>query len=232
MPAGFDTDFAHFCGSFHVGPYSYVGRRRDDPNDRVSHEDRRDLRGYAVVSAWINNVDTIEANILDAYVGEPGRGHVVHYQQDVGGSFGNYAVGPLASWMSYESYFDFERVLASRPSTSTRRAGRRCGAAPLSREPRRATCTGASSACSRSRRTSCAPRSGWVAIARRSSSASSRCCGSAARSSRAPTCPGSRDGYHVVTLRVRRVGDKRFGPKLRVHWVQHGATRRVVGLDR
>lgn len=96
-----------------VGPYSYVGRRADDPNDRVPHEDRRDLRGYRVFSAWINNVDTIEANTLDTYEGEPGKGHVVHYQQDVGGSFGNYAVGALASWMGYESYFDGPRILAS-----------------------------------------------------------------------------------------------------------------------
>ncbi|MEO6951723.1 MAG: hypothetical protein ABI321_07910 [Polyangia bacterium] len=96
-----------------VGPYSYVGKRRDDLNDRVSHEDRRDLRGYAVMSAWINNVDTIESNTLDAYVGDPSKGHLIHYQQNVGGSFGNYDVGPLESWMSYESYFDLPRVVMS-----------------------------------------------------------------------------------------------------------------------
>ncbi|MGZ3443584.1 MAG: hypothetical protein ACXVDD_28875, partial [Polyangia bacterium] len=43
-----------------VGPYAYQGRRRDDPNDRVAHEDRRDLRGYGVFSAWVNNVDSTE----------------------------------------------------------------------------------------------------------------------------------------------------------------------------
>ena len=36
------------------------------------HEDRRDLRGYGVFSAWVNNVDTTEANTLDTYVGAKG----------------------------------------------------------------------------------------------------------------------------------------------------------------
>jgi hypothetical protein len=92
-----------------VGPFSYVGRRADDPNDRVAHEDRRDLRGFGVFAMWVNNIDTIEMNTLDAYVDK----HLVHYQQDVGGSFGNYATGPFEAWMGDESYFSGWRVLGS-----------------------------------------------------------------------------------------------------------------------
>ncbi len=96
-----------------VGPYAYIGRRRDDANDRVPHEDRRDLRGYGVFSAWINNVDTTEANTLDSYVGDDGRGHLVHYQQDVGGSFGSRAAEPMYYWMGSDTYFSVSRMVGS-----------------------------------------------------------------------------------------------------------------------
>jgi hypothetical protein len=96
-----------------VGPYAYEGRRADDANDRVAHQDRRDLRGYGVFSAWVNNVDTTEANTLDSYVGEKGRGHLVHFQQDVGGAFGSRAAEPQFYWMGFDTYFSPSRMLAS-----------------------------------------------------------------------------------------------------------------------
>ena len=96
-----------------MGPYAYIGRRRDDLNDRVRHEDRRDLRGYGVFSAWVNNVDTTEANPLDSYVGEDGRGHLVHWQQDVGGSFGSRAAEPMFYWMGADTYFSLGRMVGS-----------------------------------------------------------------------------------------------------------------------
>jgi hypothetical protein len=96
-----------------LGPFSYYGRREDDDNDRVRHENRRDLRGFGVFSAWVNNVDAIETNTLDSYVGEPGRGHVVHYQQDVGGSFGSYGGRPLDEWMGYEDYRNGSKIVTA-----------------------------------------------------------------------------------------------------------------------
>ncbi|HXU68270.1 MAG TPA: hypothetical protein VN947_03025 [Polyangia bacterium] len=96
-----------------VGPFAYEGRRRDDANDRVAHQDRRDLRGYGVFSSWVNDVDTTEANTLDSYVGERGRGHLVHYQQDVGGSFGSRAAEPMFYWMGSDTYFSGGRILGS-----------------------------------------------------------------------------------------------------------------------
>jgi hypothetical protein len=96
-----------------TGPFTYFGRRADDPNDRVPHENRRDLRGWGVFSAWINNVDTTEVNTLDTYVGEKGRGHLVHWQQDVGGSFGARAAEPMFYWMGTDTYFSPARIFGS-----------------------------------------------------------------------------------------------------------------------
>jgi hypothetical protein len=96
-----------------LGPFSYQGRRRDDANDRVDHAGRRDLRGFGVFAAWINDVDTLQNNTLDMYEGAEGQGHVVHYQQDVGGAFGTWAAAVAPSWMGLEGYFDPDLIVAS-----------------------------------------------------------------------------------------------------------------------
>ena len=96
-----------------LGPWRYMGRRGDDPNDRIDHQNRRDVRAFGVFAAWMNDIDTMENNTMDSYVGEDGRGHVVHYQQDVGGSFGQFAAIPAEVWMGQETYFMPGRILAS-----------------------------------------------------------------------------------------------------------------------
>jgi hypothetical protein len=96
-----------------LGPWAYIGRRADDPNDRIEHQNRRDVRAFGVWAAWVNDIDTMENNTMDAYVGDEGRGHVVHYQQDVGGSFGQFAAIPAEVWMGAETYFMPGRIFAS-----------------------------------------------------------------------------------------------------------------------
>lgn len=96
-----------------IGQWSYLGRRSDDPNDRIPHQDRRVLRGMVVPAAWINNVDTLETNTLDAYVGPPGRGHLVHYLIDFGSAFASYAVRPMEAWMGYEGWISGGPMLES-----------------------------------------------------------------------------------------------------------------------
>ena len=82
-----------------VGPHKYFGTRPDDPNDVIPHEDRRDLRGYRVFSAWLNHDDSRSLNSLDSYVREEGRGYLRHYLQDFSSMLGSgsdwrRAVGP------------------------------------------------------------------------------------------------------------------------------------------
>jgi hypothetical protein len=89
-----------------LGPFTFDGTRPDDPNDVIPHQHRRSLRGFGVFAAWVNDVDTLENNTLDMYVGPPGRGHVLHYQQDVGGSFGVFAAQVSPYWMGHETYLD------------------------------------------------------------------------------------------------------------------------------
>ncbi len=71
-----------------LGPHKYRAVREDDPNDLVPHEDRRELRGLRVFSAWLNHDDSRSLNSLDMYVGEPGQGHVEHYLIDFSSTLG------------------------------------------------------------------------------------------------------------------------------------------------
>jgi hypothetical protein len=96
-----------------LGSFAYNGRRLDDPNDHYAHENRRDVRGFGVFTAWINDVDTLQNNTLDFYEGKPDLGHVVHYQQDVGGAFGTWAAAIEPGWMGHEGYLDLDRVMTA-----------------------------------------------------------------------------------------------------------------------
>jgi hypothetical protein len=96
-----------------LGWFSYEGRDKRDENDRIPHEDRRDLRGFGIWASWVDDVDTLDNNTLDSYLGAPGRGHVVHFQQGVGASFGRFYAKPIPYWMGRETYFSTDRVLAS-----------------------------------------------------------------------------------------------------------------------
>ena len=72
-----------------IGPYRYEGTRKDDPNDVIPHEDRRDLRGMRVLAAWLGRTDGREANSFDSWLAddpkkpESSPGVVVHYAFDV-----------------------------------------------------------------------------------------------------------------------------------------------------
>jgi hypothetical protein len=72
-----------------IGPYRFAGTRSDDPNDFVPHEHRRDLRGFAVVAAWINHNDSRALNTYDSVVEENGANIIRHYVLDLGSTFGS-----------------------------------------------------------------------------------------------------------------------------------------------
>jgi len=77
---------------FPVGPFRYDGTRSDDPNDIFPHENRRELRGLRVFSAWLNHDDSRSINSLAMYLGSPGEGHLKHYLIDFGSCFGSGSV--------------------------------------------------------------------------------------------------------------------------------------------
>jgi len=87
------------------GPFPYVGLRVDDPNDRIPHEHRRELRGLRVIASWINHWDLKEGNTLDTYVEEGGRKFVRHHLIDFGSSLGG-GKSPMEYFHGREYSFD------------------------------------------------------------------------------------------------------------------------------
>ncbi len=72
-----------------LGPFKFEGVRKDDPNDIVPHEDRRDLRGLHVFAAWLNHTDSKANNTLDTLVEEDGVRFIRHHLIDFGAILGS-----------------------------------------------------------------------------------------------------------------------------------------------
>jgi hypothetical protein len=81
-----------------IGPFTYSGKRADDPNDVIPHDDRRELRGGRLLAAWIDHFDAREQNSMDSWIteshegkGKPDAspGHVVHYYLDTSDCLGS-----------------------------------------------------------------------------------------------------------------------------------------------
>lgn len=98
-----------------VGIFNFHGRRRDDPNDQVDHEHRRELRALRVIGSWMNDADRRAANTLDVYVKEEGgrRRYVKHYIIDMGSAFGSNNLTPHMPKYGNEYVWDPRTILRS-----------------------------------------------------------------------------------------------------------------------
>jgi len=94
-----------------IGGFKYAGTRKDDPNDIVPHEHRRELRALKVFGAWTNLVDMKALNTLDTILTENGRGVIRHYLQDVGSTFGTGALAPREWDEGYEYIFEGDKTM-------------------------------------------------------------------------------------------------------------------------
>ena len=101
---------SRFLSGTPIGPFSWAGRRDDDPNDRVPHEDRRELRGLRVFASWLCHFDTKQGNTLDMFVDEGGTRFVRHYLIDFASTLGAGASGPFPL-ACFEYQFDLLAIL-------------------------------------------------------------------------------------------------------------------------
>jgi hypothetical protein len=72
-----------------LGGFRFHGVRSDDLNDIFAHENRRELRGLRVFSAWLNHYRCSSIHSMDVYVGEEGKGHTRHFLIDFSSALGS-----------------------------------------------------------------------------------------------------------------------------------------------
>jgi hypothetical protein len=91
-----------------LGPFKFFETRRDDPNDVVPHQDRRDLRGLFVFAAWLNHTDSKSINSLDALVNEDGQKFIKHYLIDFGAILGSDSFTAKSPRAGHVHLYDFK----------------------------------------------------------------------------------------------------------------------------
>ena len=90
------------------GPFLYTGQRPDDSNDRIRHENRRELRGLRVIAAFLNHTDTKAANALDMY--DSKSKYLTHYLIDFSSTLGADNADPQLTRFGNEYFLDFGTI--------------------------------------------------------------------------------------------------------------------------
>lgn len=94
----------------YLGPIADSGVRKDDPNDRIPHENRRILRALRVFGAFTNQTDIRIDNSLDVYEGAVGKGFVRHYLLDFGEALGGHGASHKRLWDGFKHIFSFKQM--------------------------------------------------------------------------------------------------------------------------
>lgn len=101
-----------------LGPFTYEGVRKDDPNDVVPHEDRRELRGQRVLAAWLGHFDAREQNSMTTWMTRretddaAAPGHIRHWIIDLNDCFGSeWKWDEVSRRLGHAYYFDAKDVV-------------------------------------------------------------------------------------------------------------------------
>lgn len=107
---------SHMLAGTWLGGHPSQGTRADDPNDRIAHEMRRDLRGSFAIFGWLDHTDIKEDNYLDMFVADPAapeHKYVKHYMVDFGSGLGSTARTSYSHRPGHEYLADFPAMLTS-----------------------------------------------------------------------------------------------------------------------
>lgn len=101
------------------GGFDFRDTRKDDPNDIIPHQDRRDLRGLRIFCAWLYHNDIRIGNTLDMYVTEGGRSFLRHYLIDFGSTLGSDTSFPNQRLVGRQYQADLGEAMATLVSVYT-----------------------------------------------------------------------------------------------------------------
>ncbi|HXW05424.1 MAG TPA: hypothetical protein VD833_09335 [Vicinamibacterales bacterium] len=99
-----------------LGGFKYAGTRPDDPNDIIPHENRRELRGLRVFSAWVNHTDAKALNSLDTLMTGAGQARVRHHLIDFNATLGSAGIGLRERRDGYEYLAEVQPTLRAIPA--------------------------------------------------------------------------------------------------------------------
>lgn len=89
------------------GPFGFRDRRRNDPQDLIPHEHRREIRALKIFSSWINNYDVRRSNTMQTQTVEEGAATLKNYVMDYNASLGAGTHEPKPPMFSYEHMLDY-----------------------------------------------------------------------------------------------------------------------------
>lgn len=111
-----------------LGPFTYEGVRKDDPNDVVPHQDRRELRGQRVLAAWLGHFDAREQNSMTTWLTrrpddpESAPGHIRHWIIDLNDCFGSeWEWDAVTRRLGFSYYFDASDIFTDYVTLGLRR---------------------------------------------------------------------------------------------------------------
>jgi len=114
MPGGRVRAVASLALPNVLGPFSFDGRREDDPNDWCPHQYRRELRGLYVIASLINHYDVKDHNTMDSYwEGADGNSYVKHFLLDFASCFGSDGQYPKSPIKGYANVHDLRDAMVS-----------------------------------------------------------------------------------------------------------------------
>jgi hypothetical protein len=90
-----------------LGEWRYDGRTKDDPEDAIPHQHRREIRGLWALHAWLNNTDGSARNTIDMWVTEGGRSFVRHHLIDFSGCLGSASIAAQSASGGHEYLLDY-----------------------------------------------------------------------------------------------------------------------------
>jgi hypothetical protein len=93
-----------------LGEWEFTGRRKDDPEDLIPHQLRREVRGLYAVAAWLNHTDGSARNTLDMWVDDGGRQFVRHHLLDFSGCLGSASIDRQTYSNGLEHLVDFGTI--------------------------------------------------------------------------------------------------------------------------
>jgi hypothetical protein len=102
------------------GPFSFDGRRENDPNDWCPHQHRRELRALRVFCSLVNHFDIKDQNTMDVLAEMDGRRFLKHYLLDFGSALGSAGDRPQPPIHGYANLIDLRDVFVSTVTLGTK----------------------------------------------------------------------------------------------------------------